>query len=47
MKKAIMTFGKAFACLALVVTTMASNSACRLVIYQPKLPAAAEKLRKF
>lgn len=47
MKKTMMAAGKVLACLAMVITTMASNSACRLVIYQPKLPKAAEKLRKF
>lgn len=46
-KKLVMSLGTTFAALALTVTTVASNSACRIYIYQPKLPAEAAKLKKF
>ncbi len=38
---------KAIAAAAKMATTANVNSACHFVIYQPKLPKGAEKLRKF
>lgn len=35
------------AAFALVITTVAANSACVYTIHQEKLPADAKKLRKF
>ena len=46
MNKAMLIFGKTIASLAILITTTASNSACRLVIFQPKLPDLAVKLKK-
>lgn len=39
--------GKAAAAMALKVTSMNVNSACMLLVHQPKLPEGAKKLRKF
>lgn len=38
---------KAIAVAAKMATTANVNSACHFVVYQPKLPKGAEKLRKF
>lgn len=47
LEKLFMRFGSSLACLALLVTTASANRGCMIVMYQPKLPAGAEKLRKF
>lgn len=38
---------KAIAAAAKKATSINANSACNFVVYQPKLPKGAEKLRKF
>lgn len=38
---------KTIAAAAIAATKANVNSACNFVIYQPKLPKGAEKLRKF
>lgn len=38
---------KAIAAAAKMATSANVNSACHFVVYQPKLPKGAEKLRKF
>ncbi len=43
----IINFKKAVAAAAKMATTANVNSACAFVVYQPKLPKGAEKLRKF
>ena len=47
MKKIFTELGGCIAMLALMVTTMNVNSTCFFMIHQPKLPANAEKLRKY
>lgn len=47
MKKLIVRFGSMLAALALVVTTIAANTTCTWVGFQPKMPDDAKKLRKF
>lgn len=38
---------RAIAAVAKMATSANVNSACNFVVYQPKLPKGAEKLRKF
>lgn len=38
---------RAIAAAARIATSVNVNSACNFVVYQPKLPKGAEKLRKF
>lgn len=40
-------FGGMIAALALMVTAVSANRVCMFVMHQPKLPAGAEKLRKY
>ncbi|HHX60057.1 MAG TPA: cyclic lactone autoinducer peptide [Epulopiscium sp.] len=47
MKSLKMKCGKALANTALMVTAKSVNSACMLLVHQPKLPDGAKKLRKF
>lgn len=47
MKKLYAKYAGVIAALALLVTATAANRMCMVVIHQPKMPAGAEKLRKF
>jgi len=47
MKNIFVKFAGVVAALALMVTAANVNTACVLVIHQPKLPEGAEKLRRF
>ena len=40
-------FGAQIATLALLITTMISNSTCAYLVHQEPLPDTAKKLRKF
>lgn len=46
-KNLIFKFGSLVAGLALLVTTLNVNTTCAWLVYQPKLPEGAKKLRKF
>lgn len=46
-KKFVMKYSHLLSAFALVVTTFASNRHCSSILYEPKLPASAKKLRKF
>lgn len=47
MKQIFLKFSSILAMLALVMTTANVNATCDFLIYQPKLPQNAKKLRKF
>lgn len=47
MKKLFHKYAEFLAALAIMVTTVAVNSTCTWLTYQPELPKNAGKLRKF
>lgn len=47
MKKITQKIGQQVAKMSLGMTKMNVNSACWIIVHQPKLPANANKLRKF
>ena len=47
MKKLLHKYAEFLAALAIMVTTVAVNSTCTWLTYQPELPKNAGKLRKF
>lgn len=47
MKQTLVKLGTTMASLALMVTALNVNAACKLFVYHPKLPKKAKKLRKF
>ena len=46
LKKFMGLFGSSLAAFALVIGTLSANSACVLYLYQPKVPAELNKLKK-
>lgn len=46
MKRLIVRFGSAIACLAMVITTLSANVTCACLAYQPELSDDIQKLRK-
>lgn len=47
MKKFLKKYGRIFATLAIMVTSVNVNTTCMVIMYQDKLPEEAKKLRKF